>query len=63
LRRHTERYEEIAWTDGEIGSALRGAGLSVCGAWDLVRFARGEHWAKPRNRTFWLGQKSRGSGR
>ena len=59
-RRYAERYEQVAWTDGEIRAALRGAGLSVCGAWDLVRFARGEPWAKPGNRTFWLAEKSRG---
>jgi SAM-dependent methyltransferase len=60
LRHYTERYEQVAWTDNEIRAALTRAGLRVIGAWDLLRFARGEPWAKPGNRTFWLAQKSRG---
>jgi hypothetical protein len=56
-RRYKERYEEVAWTRGEIRRALAGAGLRVRGAWDLVRFARGEPWAKNGCRVFWLARR------
>jgi SAM-dependent methyltransferase len=58
-QRFTERYEEVAWTKKEIRQALGAAGLRVRGAWDLTKFARGERWARPGCRTFWLAQKSR----
>jgi SAM-dependent methyltransferase len=59
-RRFTERYEEVAWTKGEIRGALGAVGLRVIGAWDLARFARGEARARPRCHFFWLAQKARG---
>ncbi len=58
-RRFTERYEQVAWTKGEIRGALGAAGLTVIGAWDLVRFARGEAWARSGCHFFWLAQKKR----
>ncbi len=57
-RRYTELYEEVAWTNAEIRSALSKAGLRVRGCWDLVQFSGGASWAMPGCRYFWLAQKS-----
>lgn len=59
LYHYVERYEEVAWTQDEITSALSSAGLRVRGCWDLVRFAAGASWAMPGCRYFWLAEKNR----
>jgi len=56
-RRFTERYEQVAWTDAEIRSALLKAGLDLVGVWDQIRFRHNHPWLKPGCRFFYLAKK------
>lgn len=50
-------YEQVAWTDAEIRSALSKAGLDLVGVWDQIRFAHNHPWLKPGCRFFYLAKK------
>ncbi len=57
-RRIAERYEEVAWTDGEIRRTLRHAGFKRIRSWDGARLIPAVSWLRPGCRIFYLAQKS-----
>lgn len=62
-RRYRERYEQVCWSDAEIGRTLRRAGFTRLRAWDAARFLSTPPWNQRGCRSFYLAQKSRDSRR
>ena len=57
-RRHTERVEEVCWSDAEIRAALGAAGFGAIRRWDAKRTGISDPMLKRGYRTFWLARKS-----
>lgn len=58
-RRHTERVEEICWTEAEVRQTLAAAGFSQPRAWDAAPFYAGDRITTGGCRTFYLARKKR----
>ena len=57
-RRHTERVEEVCWTEKEIRDTLARAGFDRIDAWDAAPFFQGDNGlTKTGCRTFYLARK------
>lgn len=55
--RHTERVEEVCWSEGEMREALGEAGFDWVRAWDGSRFWEGDSRIAPGCRSVWLARK------
>ena len=56
-RRRRERFEQVAWTGGEMKDPLRKAGFDKIGAFDATPFFTGDPRIRPGCRTFYLARK------
>ncbi len=56
-RRHTERVEEVCWTEDEIRSVLTAAGFAEIQMWDATPFLKGDGITTPGCRSFFLARK------
>jgi len=56
-RRHTERVEEVCWSEGEMREALAEAGFDWVRAWDGSRFFPVGSMIAPGCRSVWLARK------
>jgi len=57
-RRHTERVEEVCWTEEEIRDALTAAGFAQIEVWDAASFFKGDALAIEGCRSFYLARKA-----
>jgi len=58
-RRHTERVEEVCWTEEEIRDALTAAGFGQIKVWDAAPFFTGDPVTTEGCRTYYLACKRR----
>lgn len=57
-RRHTERVEEVCWTEEEIRDVLTAAGFAEIVVWDAAPFFKGDALTTQGCRSFYLARKS-----
>jgi len=55
--RHTERVEEVCWSEKEMRRALGDAGFGAIRSWDSTRFIKGSPIIKRGCRTHYLARK------
>lgn len=58
-RRHTERVEEVCWTEDEIHDVLTAAGFAQIQLWDATPFCKGDGMTTEGCRSFVLARKRR----
>ena len=58
-RRHTERVEEVCWSEEEIRHALSAAGFAGIRVWDAAPFLQGDGITTEGCRSFYLARKAR----
>jgi len=58
-RRHTERVEEVCWTEEEIRAALTAAGFARVQVWDAAPFFKGDGITSKGCRSYYLAQRRR----
>ncbi len=57
-RHHSERYEEVCWSETEMENTLRAAGFNSIRRWDSSEVIPGPSWVRPGCRSFYLARKA-----